>query len=104
MTALHLKEPDRVPFMDLKVAKEKWGDRICLWGNIDLGHTLPYGTEAKVEAEVKQRIKDAGVGGGYICDPSNNWVHIGKVFKISYFISIFKIFCTSANFNNRHET
>jgi uroporphyrinogen decarboxylase len=71
--------PFEPPCMDLKVAKEKWGDRICLWGNIDLVNTLPYGTVEEVEAEVKQRIRDAGVGGGYICATANSITGFCKI-------------------------
>lgn len=74
--------PFEPPAMDLKVAKEKWGKRICLWGNIDLVQTLPYGTEAEVEAEVKQRIKDAGKGGGYICATANSITGFCKIENI----------------------
>jgi uroporphyrinogen decarboxylase len=76
MNAVNPIEP---PVMDLKVAKEKWGDRVCLWGNIDLVHTLPYGTVEEVEAEVKQRIKDAGPGGGYICGTANSVANFCKI-------------------------
>jgi len=74
--------PFEPPVMDLKVAKEKWGDRICLWGNIDLVHTLPYGKQEEVEAEVKQRIKDAGGGGGYICATANSITGFCKIENI----------------------
>lgn len=76
MNAVNPFEP---PCMDLKVAKETWGDRICLWGNIDLVNTLPYGTVEEVEAEVKQRIQDAGKGGGYICATANSITNFCKV-------------------------
>ncbi len=78
--------PFEPPVMDLKVAKEKWGDRICLWGNIDLVQTLPYGTTEEVEAEVKERIKDAGAGGGYICATANSitgWCKIENIFSMT---------------------
>jgi uroporphyrinogen decarboxylase len=71
--------PFEPPCMDLKVAKEKWGDRICLWGNIDLVETLPYGTVEEVEAEVKQRIQEAGHGGGYICATANSITGFCKI-------------------------
>ena len=35
--------------------KKKWGDRLCVIGNIDLGYTLTLGTPQEVEEEVKQR-------------------------------------------------
>jgi len=76
MNAVNPFEP---PVMSLKTAKEKWGDRICLWGNIDLIHTLPYGTVEEVEAEVKQRIKEAGPGGGYICATANSVTGFCKI-------------------------
>ena len=76
MNAVNPFEP---PCMNLKTAKEKWGDRICLWGNIDLVKTLPHGTVEEVEAEVKQRIEDAGKGGGYICATSNSITHYCKI-------------------------
>ncbi|UCG06016.1 MAG: hypothetical protein JSV83_19205 [Desulfobacterales bacterium] len=78
--------PFEPPVMDLKVAKEKWGDRICLWGNIDLVQTLPYGTVEEVEAEVKQRIREAGPGGGYICATANSvtgWCKIENIFAMT---------------------
>ena len=79
MNAVNPFEP---PCMDLKVAKETWGDRICLWGNIDLVNTLPYGTVEEVEAEVKQRIEDAGRGGGYICATANSITGFCKIENI----------------------
>jgi len=83
MNAVNPFEP---PVMSLKTAKEKWGDQICLWGNIDLIHTLPYGTVEEVEAEVKQRIKEAGPGGGYICASANSvtgWCKIENIFAMT---------------------
>ena len=79
MNAVNPFEP---PCMNLKVAKEKWGNRVCLWGNIDLIHTLPYGTVGEVETEVKQRIKEAGQGGGYICATANSITDFCKIENI----------------------
>jgi uroporphyrinogen decarboxylase len=78
--------PFEPPVMDLKIAKEKWGESICLWGNIDLVQTLPYGTAAEVEAEVKQRIQEAGPGGGYICATANSitgWCKIENIYAMT---------------------
>ena len=57
--------------MDIKAMKEKYGDRIAVWGNIDLHYTLTRGTVEETVAEVKQRIRDVGPGGGYIISTSN---------------------------------
>lgn len=55
--------------MDLKHLKETFGDRVCLIGNVDCSRLLPFGTGDEVAATVKQCIKDAGPGGGYILSP-----------------------------------
>ncbi|MHA1318323.1 MAG: uroporphyrinogen decarboxylase family protein [Promethearchaeota archaeon] len=47
------------------------GDKLCLWGNIDVAHDLTYGTKDEVFAAVKRSIKTAGPGGGYIVSPAN---------------------------------
>jgi uroporphyrinogen decarboxylase len=62
--------------MDLKEVKKHCGDRVCLLGNIDCIDILPSGTEEDVEEAVKQAIKDAGPGGGYILCSSNT-IHPG---------------------------
>lgn len=55
--------------MNLKHLKEKYGDKLCLIGNMDVSELLPYGTPEEVMNVVKQNIKDAGAGGGYILSP-----------------------------------
>ena len=30
--------------IDIKMVKEKWGDKLCLIGNIDVANLLPYGS------------------------------------------------------------
>jgi len=62
--------------MDIGEAKAKYGDTICLIGNIDCGATLSWGTEEEVRQEVKECIKKAGAGGGLICTSSNS-IHSG---------------------------
>ena len=71
--AIHPWEP---PMMNLKEAKEKWGDKICLCGNVDCGITLVYGPKQRIINEVKQCIKDAAEGGGYMLSSSNS-IHFG---------------------------
>ncbi|MBN1883636.1 MAG: hypothetical protein JW885_15820 [Deltaproteobacteria bacterium] len=62
--------------MDLAESKEKLGDTVCLMGNIDCIDTLVSGSEQDVEEEVRQAIKTAGPGGGYILSSSNT-IHPG---------------------------
>ena len=67
--ALHPIEPTA---LDIEEVKAKWGDKLCLIGNIDLGHTLVYGTAKEVEEEVKSRIEKVGYNGGYILASANS--------------------------------
>ena len=66
---LHSLEP--TAGVDLALVKKKVGDKLCLWGNIDVAHDLTYGTKDEVFAAVKHSIKTAGPGGGYIVSPAN---------------------------------
>jgi uroporphyrinogen decarboxylase len=59
--------------MNLKHLKETYRDQLCLIGNIDVSTTLPIGTPAEVAKEVKQCIKDAAAGGGYIVSPCTDF-------------------------------
>ena len=67
--AIHPIEPKA---MDIAYVKKKWGHRLCLIGNIDLGYTLTLGTPQDVEAEVRQRLRDVAPGGGYCMGSSNS--------------------------------
>ncbi|MBS7656923.1 hypothetical protein KEJ33_03250 [Candidatus Bathyarchaeota archaeon] len=52
--------------MKLSEVKEMYGDKICPIGNIDVAYTLASGTQNNVIEEVKDAIKNAAYGGGYI--------------------------------------
>ena len=66
----------RTANMDLRSVKEKYGERFCIIGNIDSSRTLPFGTPADVEAEVREAIAIAAPGGGYIL-ASDHSLHDG---------------------------
>jgi uroporphyrinogen decarboxylase len=53
--------------MDPARIKAEFGDRLSFHGAIDIQHTLPHGTPAEVQAEVRERCALLGRGGGYIC-------------------------------------
>ncbi len=57
--------------MEMIKVKEKIGDRVVLFGNIDCSDTLPLGTVSDVAQEVADRISDAGPGGGYVLGSSS---------------------------------
>jgi len=58
--------------MDIGEAKDRYGERVCLVGNIDCGPLLSWGTPEEVRQEVKSCITKAGRGGGLICMSSNS--------------------------------
>ena len=58
--------------MDISEVKQKYGDRICLVGNIDCGELLSNGSTEEVEAAVKECILKASFNGGYIISSSNS--------------------------------
>jgi uroporphyrinogen decarboxylase len=62
-------EPKAVSINEIK---QKYGKRISLIGNIDLGYTLTRGTPDEVKGEVRQRIRDLAPGGGYAVASSNS--------------------------------
>jgi uroporphyrinogen decarboxylase len=57
---------------DTAELKARFGDKITFWGAIDTQHVLPLGTVEEVEAEVRQRVRDLGPGGGYVVGPVHN--------------------------------
>jgi uroporphyrinogen-III decarboxylase len=69
MSAIHPVQPSA---MDIFKLKERYGDRVCIVGNIDLDYTLTRGTPEETEAEVKDKIERVGRGGGYIVSSANS--------------------------------
>jgi len=69
LDVLHPIEPKA---MDINEVKARYGHRLALFGNIDLGYTLTRGTPGEVRAEVRQRIKELAPGGGYAVGSSNS--------------------------------
>ncbi len=67
---IHPLEP--VAGMDIGEVKQKYGDRVCVLGNIDVSRVLPNGTPEEVVAAVKECIRKASPGGGHIISSSNS--------------------------------
>jgi uroporphyrinogen decarboxylase len=57
----------RAAGMDLARIKAEFGERLSFHGAIDIQQTLPHGTPEAVQAEVRERCRLLGRGGGYIC-------------------------------------
>ena len=60
-----------VPGHDPQELKDKVGDRLAFWGAIDQQYLLPRGTAAEIEADVAEKIRILGEGGGYMCSPAH---------------------------------
>ena len=53
--------------------KEKYGDDIVFWGGgVDTQRTLPFGTPEEISAEVRERLRIFGRGGGFVFNPIHN--------------------------------
>ncbi|MFC2016867.1 uroporphyrinogen decarboxylase family protein [Chloroflexota bacterium] len=60
-----------LPGNEPEVLKREYGKDITFFGAINSQHTLPFGTTEDVRAEVRERIRVLGKGGGYICGPDH---------------------------------
>ena len=58
--------------MEMDKLKAEFGDRLTFHGGIDIMRTLPKGTPAQVAAEVQDRVRVLGPGGGYILCSSHH--------------------------------
>lgn len=57
--------------MDIRAVKRRYGDRLCLMGNIDLDYLLPRGRPEEIEAHVRALARDLAPGGGWILATCN---------------------------------
>ena len=63
---------DPMADMDIGEVKQRYGDRLCLMGNVNCATTLSFGTVEEVRQETKKVIRKAGIGGGLIVSSSNS--------------------------------
>jgi uroporphyrinogen decarboxylase len=80
--------------MDPAEISRKYGDKLCFWGTVDEQHTLPYGSPAEVEAEVRERLRTVGREGGLILAPThhvqldtpleNFWAMVNTILQTPY--------------------
>jgi len=71
LAGLHPIEPcsDRFDIFELK---RRYGDRICLCGNIDVGRVLSRGTPDQVRRNTLEHLERLSPGGGYVCGSSHD--------------------------------
>jgi uroporphyrinogen decarboxylase len=68
MSGIHPIEPGP---MDLRAVKEKYGQRVCIIGNVSVDR-LSSGTPEEIDGIVRECIRAAGPGGGYMVSSSNS--------------------------------
>ncbi|MCK5570728.1 MAG: hypothetical protein KAJ15_13485 [Spirochaetes bacterium] len=56
----------RTANMSIKKVREKYGEKLCLIGNVDSSHTLVFGTEDRIIYETLETIRDGGLNGAMI--------------------------------------
>ena len=69
---LDILNPVQPASMNPARIKKEFGDKLSFWGTIDEQHTLPFGSPADVQKEVKQRIETVGKNGGFIISPAHH--------------------------------
>jgi uroporphyrinogen decarboxylase len=69
VNAIHPIEPKA---MDILEVKKRYGGKLCVIGNIDLGYTLTRGSPEETESEVKEKLRTVAPGGGYCLGSSNS--------------------------------
>jgi uroporphyrinogen decarboxylase len=67
-----LLNPVQPESMDPARLKKRYGGRLALWGTVSTQSTLPFGSAAEVEREVRERIETCGPGGGFLIAPTHN--------------------------------
>lgn len=78
---------DPIAGMSLEKVKKEYGNKICIMGNVNCAGNLVFGTKEDVIEEVRNCIKIAAPGGGYILSSSNS---IPKSVKSENYIAMVK--------------
>ena len=60
-----------VPGHGPKEMKDGFGGLFAFWGAIDQQYLLPKGTDAELEADIREKISILGAGGGYMISPAH---------------------------------
>ncbi len=68
---VNMVTPLQAEALDFNFLKREYGKELTFWGGVSTQRTLPHGTPADVRAEIRDRIRVLGKGGGYILAPSH---------------------------------
>ena len=57
--------------VDILEVKRRFGQRLCLWGNLDLDRLMPFGTPQEIAEEVRRLCSTVGRDGGFLLSTCN---------------------------------
>jgi uroporphyrinogen decarboxylase len=60
-----------VPGHSPREIKDGYGDKFAFWGAIDQQYLMPRGTDAELEADIREKCETLGEGGGYMIAPAH---------------------------------
>ena len=60
--------------MDLETIKRRYGDRLCLWGNVELDDLLALPDPPSVREAARRAVAAAGPGGGFILSSASGFL------------------------------
>ena len=69
---LDVMNPIQPMAMEPSWFKKRFGDRVCMYGGMDVQRIMPFGTPEEVRQEVKRLIDTCAPGGGYILSPAHH--------------------------------
>jgi uroporphyrinogen decarboxylase len=70
--------------------KDGFGSMFAFWGAIDQQYLIPNGTDAELEADIKEKIAILGKGGGYMISPAHILQPDVSPERVEFFISACK--------------
>ena len=69
---IHPMDPYGIDYRDYK---KRFGNKVCLAGNIDIEYPLAHGTPEEIEKDVKEHMEALKPGGGYVACSSHSIVN-----------------------------
>lgn len=69
---LDVLNPIQPMAMEPTAFKKRFGDRITMYGAMDVQNIMPFGTPEDVRREVKRLIEGCAPGGGFILSPAHH--------------------------------
>ncbi len=71
--------------IDQAAVKKQFGEKLGIYGGLDVTHTLPFGTLEEIDSEIQHVMKVLGEGSGYIFAPAHRVPPEVSLERIEYF-------------------